>query len=178
MQPEFLRGGIMKELNAFLVRFSGLKEGHHIYTYGIGPEFFKCFEYSEIQDGRLSVHVDMEKQSRMMIFDFNIRGYVTVACDRCLADMQYPLEGRHRLIVKRGTEWAEETEEILIIPESVTRINLATFIYEYIVLMLPIRKIHPDNGDGCDLEMLRHIENLPEKETDPRWDNLKELKIK
>jgi uncharacterized protein len=177
LQPEFLRGWDMKELNAFWVRFSGLKEGHHQYTYEIGPAFFKCFEYSEIQQGVISVQVDLEKQSRMMIFNFSISGYVSAACDRCLADMQYPVRGRQQLILKTGREWIEETDEILIIPESETRINLGTFIYEYIVLMLPIKKVHTDLGEACNPEMLEQIENLPEKETDPRWDNLKELKI-
>jgi uncharacterized metal-binding protein YceD (DUF177 family) len=55
-------------------------------------------------------------------------------------------------------------------------------MYEYIVLSLPVQRIHPDdeNGrSGCDPDMLEKLKALTAKElnlenqADPRWDALK-----
>ena len=63
-------------------------------------------------------------------------------------------------------------------------VNIQQYIYESIILAVPIKKIHPGVEDGTlqseildKLEELRPGGNQEEKdnETDPRWDNLKKL---
>ena len=73
-----------------------------------------------------------------------------------------------------------------MIPENEYQIDLAHVMYEYIVTALPIQHIHPDDENGqstCDSEMLSLLEKMQQKENneneiDPRWEKLKELKIK
>jgi len=167
----------MKVLKDFNIPFVGLKEGFHDFTFNIDEKFFESFEYSEISKGKIQVLISLEKQSRVMIFNFTIKGYVIVPCDRCLADMKYVLEGNERLLVNFGAEWKEETEEILIIPETDSHIDLSKFIYEYIMLMLPYQKVHPEGEGLCDAEMIQKLEEFVEEQQDPRWDALKELKL-
>ena len=168
----------MKVLKDFTIPFVGLKEGNHDFTFDIDEKFFDSFEYSEINNGKVRVLVSMEKQSRMMIFNFTIKGVVVVACDRCLSDMEYPVNGSERLIVKFGQEWKEETDEILIIPQTDSHIDLSQFIYEYIMLMLPYKRVHTEGEGICDAEMIGKLEQHTEPEPDPRWDALKELKLR
>lgn len=116
----------------------------------------------------------------MLIFEFSITGTVEVTCDRCLELFDYPVEGNETLYVKLGDEWDEESDDVLIIPESEHEFNVSQLIYEYIMLMLPIQRIHPDDENGkstCDPTMLEKLGTQPEpQETDPRWEALAQLK--
>jgi len=166
----------MKVLKEYEIPFVGLKEGMHNYHFRVDHEFFAQFEYSEVQQGTLSVDVNLEKRSRMMVFTFNIDGKVVVPCDRCLADMDLRLKGEQRLIVKLGHEWKEETDEILIIPDTESHIDISGFIYEYIMLLLPYQRMHPEGEGLCDETMIEKLEKHEPHREDPRWDALKELK--
>ena len=92
----------MKVLTAFIIPFAGLKEGIHDYAFDIDAAFFESFEYSEVKQGNVHVDVILERQERMLIFNFNIRGNVQVPCDRCLSSLDLTIEGHERLIVKFG----------------------------------------------------------------------------
>ncbi len=170
----------MDYLKNFAIPFRGLKLGDHHFEYVIGEKFFDCIEYSEIKKGKVAVGIDLNKQERMLIFEFSINGSVEVTCDRCLELFDYPVEGNETLYVKLGDEWDEESDDVLIIPESEHEFNISQLIYEYIMLMLPIQRIHPDDEDGnstCDPEMLEKLGTQPEpQETDPRWEALEQLK--
>jgi len=84
------------------------------------------------------------------------------------------------LIIKSGENKHEETDEILILPESEYNINVSKYIYEYIVLLLPLKHVHPidENGNsGCNKDMLKKIKLLSKKKKyDSRWDALKKIK--
>ena len=96
------------------------------------------------------------------------------------------------LIVKFGDEYNDENEELLIIPHTDYKLNVAQFIYETIVLSVPLKKIHPGVADGTlkseVLEKLKEFEikGEVEKQTpgeninetiDPRWNKLKDILI-
>lgn len=166
----------MKALKEYVIPFVGLKEGVHDYSFEVDSKFFESFDYSEINHGNIHVELSMEKQDRMLIFNFSIDGYVVVPCDRCLAEMEYPVKGTERLIVKFGQERKEETEEILIIPETESHIDISEFIYEYIMLLLPYRRVHPEGDESCNNEVSNKLDQYAAPEHDPRWEALKELK--
>ena len=168
----------MKVLKEYMIPFVGLKEGMHDYSFEVRDSFFESFEYSEIKRGKVNVKVSLERQERMLIFEFEIKGYVNIDCDRCLNEMEYPVEGNERLIVKFGQELREESEEIMVIPETDSHIDISTFIYEYIVLMLPYKRVHPEGDEACSNEVVDMIDKQASIEEDPRWDALKGLKDK
>ncbi len=165
----------MNALKDYIIPFVGLKEGVHEFTFDLDARFFESFEYSEIKEGKVHVIMSMEKQNRMMIFIFNIKGYVKLPCDRCLDELDFPVEGNERLIVKFGEEWKEETEEILIIPEKESSIDVSDFIYEYIMLLLPYKRVHTDESE-CNKDVVDKLSQHAAIETDPRWEALKALK--
>jgi len=70
----------------------------------------------------------------------------------------------------------------LVLPVGQTQINIAKYLFEMIVLSLPIKIIHPGVNDGSleteTLKRLREYESnvLENKDkSDPRWDKLKDL---
>lgn len=166
----------MKALKEFVIPFVGLKEGIHDYSYDIGEKFFESFEYSEVNHGKIHAEVNMDRKERMLIFDFKLKGHLTIPCDRCMEEMDYPIDVHEGLIIKFGQEHKEETEEIIIIPETDSHIDISGFIYEYIMLALPIKKVHPDGEEACDPSVIEKLNHHSSTEVDPRWEALKDLK--
>ena len=166
----------------FVIPFYGLKVGKHHYEYSIDNEFFEHFEYAEFKEGSFRIKIVLEKQERMLELDFSIEGEAKLVCDRCAGEYMQVVEGRNRLIVKFGTEEQEISDEILVIPESRHHLNISSFIYEYIILHLPYKRLHPPGKNGestCDPDMIRLLEEKAKTaSTDPRWDELKKLKFK
>lgn len=172
------QGEIMRALKDYIIQFVGLKEGYHDYSFEITETFFENFAHSEIEKGNILAEVRMERQKRMLIFEFRLKGHVVIACDRCLKDMNYPVQDTTRLIVKFGQEPKEETDEIIIIPETASEINIGDFIFEYITLALPYKRVHDEGDPECSSEVTEKLNEHRPEQTDARWDALKGLKDK
>jgi uncharacterized metal-binding protein YceD (DUF177 family) len=163
----------------YTIAFNGLKPGTHNFDFQVGLKFFEQVEDDEIKDGNVAIAVTMVKEERMMDFHFSISGSVVVSCDRCTDPVEVEVQGEERLIVKLGEKYMEESEDVQIIPESSHQVDLSSFIYEYIHLLLPARRIHPDDDAGnslCNPEVIQKLKELSERhEPDPRWEALKKL---
>ena len=156
--------------------------GDHDYDWEIDKTFFEALVNNEVEDCRLTIKLKLEKQDRMMILDFEIRGEVFTVCDRCNDTLSLPVEVSETLIIKFGAERKEESEDVLIIPETEYKIDISNFINEYVTLSLPIKKIHPEDDSGksgCNEEAIEKLLELTKRDKiDPRWEKLKDLKIK
>lgn len=169
----------MHYMNRFIIPFSGLKEGMHDFAFDLEDKFFEHFEYTEIS--KCKVHVDclLEKQSRMMVLHFTIAGTVFVPCDRCGEEFGLDIAGEQKLFVKYGETHTEESEDILVITEKEHEIDISQYLYEYVLLLLPMKKTHPEDEHGnslCNPEILRFIKDTEEQPIDPRWEVLQKLK--
>lgn len=168
----------MDKLKHYILHFSGLGLGFHNYQYQISNDFFEAFDNSEIEQASIIVDLSLEKQERMLIFDFEISGNINVMCDRCLDKFDYPLDISEQLIVKFGEAFDQENEEVIILPEHEHQLDLSSYLYDFIILSLPIRIVHPEDENGssnCNPEIIEKIQKLSEPEPDPRWGSLKDL---
>lgn len=182
----------MKDLKEFDISFIGLKEGIHQFEYTIDKKFFDFFNYDEFYDSNVKVMLSFLKNTTIFELDFAFSGWVEVACDLTTELFHQPIEADIHLIVKFGDEYNDENEELLIIPHSENKMNVAQYIYEAIVLAVPIKRVHPGVIDGSlhseVLEKLKEFEIKDEdqeeeqeenktKENDPRWNKLKNIQI-
>lgn len=175
----FLHTEASRTVDSYRIDLRNLEEGLHKWVYDLDEKFFKMVSEEEVRDGR--VHVEMELKRCAMVFDlhFTMNGMVVVSCDRCLDDMTQEIETKTSLIVKMGQAEGTEEEDILTVSESEGGIDLAWYLYESIVLALPMQRRHAE-GD-CNNEMLHileaHSAHHSNEETggDPRWDALKGL---
>ncbi len=178
----------MLTLSEFQIAYSGLSLGQHKYSFNIEESFFSCFQEGEIETGEVKCDLLLEKKSDMLVLDFSINGFIDVVCDRCLGVYPQEISVNNSLIIKFGDEFEEMSDEIIVIPESKQEINVSQYIYEYIHLAIPAKRLHP-GGTGsrmnCDKETLKKLEslNVSEKddnnieEIDPRWEKLKNIKF-
>ncbi len=165
----------------FTIPVGGLKVGQHTFDFEIKNEFFEKFEESEVKQGLLLAKVRADKSTTHMDLIIEIRGEVVLSCDRCLGRMSQPVDCTNRLLVKFGKIHDDNDPDIITVPSDEHELNMEQYFYEYILLALPIRRVHPDDKDGkstCDPEMLNRLKGhiiSNEAETDPRWNELKKL---
>ena len=176
----------MKNTKEYLIPFIGLKLGKHHFEYQISNAFFEIFDYHEFNNSNIKVNVVLEKKSTLLELSFKHKGVVNVPCDLTSEDFDLPIKGQMKLIVSFGEEFNNENEELLILPHGEFEMDIAQYIYEMIVLSVPLRRVHPGVKDGSlktealtklnELTVKEEKEEIKEKENiDPRWDKLKQL---
>ena len=174
----------MNYLSQFTLPFSGLSEGKHQFDFTADDRFFAEFDTSEVKKGELKIRVELEKRSTYLSLSFSINGTVELVCDRCLENFIYPVESNRKLLVKFSQVKIEDEAELIYLHPNDFQVEIAQFIYEFVILSLPIRRIHPDGENGesmCDpvmikkLEELRHHSNILDETDDPRWNGLRKF---
>ena len=164
-------------MDDFVIPFKGLDVGNHRYDFKIGKSFFEHYAYFETDRGEISLRLDLEKEANLMVFRFALEGYMTLACDRCLAEFDFPVKGEFRLIVKFGETYQEESDEVIVIPAMDSRLDISQYVFEFVNLMLPIQKTHPDISQ-CDKTVVEKLAKTSKETRDPRWDALRDIKLK
>lgn len=175
----------MKLLKEFTIPFVGLKIGEHHFDYQIDNKFFEHFEYKEFNQVKVEAEVLLEKKATLLDLHFKINGLVNVNCDISNEPYDQAIEDDFDLVVKFGEVFNDEREDLLIIPHGSYEINIAQYIYELIVLSVPIKRVHPGIEDGTlQSDILKKLEelspnnnknNTSSEDIDPRWDKLKRL---
>jgi len=176
----------MKPLKEFIIPFIGLKIGKHHFDYQIDKSFFEHFEYDDFNDVSVKTDLVFEKKTTLLELHFKILGTVNVNCDISNEPYDQKIKGIFDLVVKFGEEYNDEHDDILIIPHGEYEINIAQYIYELIILSVPVKRIHPGIKDGTlQSDILKKLEELSPKgfenkekkseEIDPRWNTLKKL---
>ncbi len=178
-----------KELKEqFKLRLSGVENGTHCYSIECNDEFFELADISDIRGGDLHLRVGMEKSEKLVVVDCHFEGTVEMPCDRCLLPVPIPLDFDTHLVVKLvpAVEEGEngDDDDIWVVDENTYELDIFHFVYESIFLALPHRIVHEDDEEGkptCDPEVMRKLEEMEnacaEREPDPRWDALKNLKF-
>jgi len=169
-------------MEKYQIQFSGLKPGKHGFEFTLDHSFFEHYSYNEIADCEIKVFTEMEKEERMLVFHFDIRGLVNCVCDRCGDPLEIGISGRQHLVVKLSDHNEEESEDVQIIKESDGRFDISQFLYEYVCLMLPASRVHGNNSNGkslCNQEVIKKLGEINlTHEPDPRWEVLRKLKEK
>jgi len=172
-------------MDDYLIPFYGLKEGKYDYEFEAGNKFFEFFENPDIHGGYVKINLQLYRKTSFLELKFKIMGTLKVTCDRCLEDFDHEIDSENELYIRFGNDYEEISDCIIVIPHEETRINVSQYIYEFSVLALPMRKIHPDDDEGnagCNQEMIEKLNKMTpseaEDEMDPRWDVLRKLKSK
>lgn len=167
----------------YKIQFGGLSFGEHQFEFEVNNKFFEQFSESEITIANINVVATLIKQNSLMHVLFNFEGVVKLNCDRCVADYNCHISGHEKLVVKQGNP-EESNDEIVVLKEGLEEIDITQYLYEYIELAIPSRRVpceEDDNDVQCDKETLAKFNELKVEEesekTDPKWDQLKNIKF-
>ena len=169
----------MDAFQDYIIPFVGLKLGKHSFTYHVDNKFFDDFQYDDFDTIDCNITISFDKKPRHFELHFEITGFAMLHCDLSNEVYKEKIDTYLDLIVNFGDTFNDENEEILILPHGEFQLNVAQYIYEAIVLALPIKRIHPGIEDGTlqsdVLDRLKEFEIKETKTTDPRWDKLNDL---
>ena len=154
--------------DSFVIPLNGLTPGRTEFRRKVGKEFFESFDNAEILDSDVDVLITVEKSNRYIGVDVDLKGHVTVSCDRCLEDLDLPVEASPKFSVKfgngsaTGEDLKEGDREIIMLPDSNADLDLSQIVYDFINISLPMQRVHADGG--CNPEMLKFLggQNEPE----------------
>ena len=173
----------MNSLESLKIDLKGLKDEDTSLEFNLDDSFFGALDGADVKKGSLHVSVSIRKTTGFFEFVFHTDGTVIIPCDRCLDEMEQPVETDNRLIVKLGSDYSEE-DDIIVVPENEGILDMAWFIYEFVALAIPIRHVHAPGK--CNPAMTEALEELSADRSsdeesiqpvDPRWEKLKDIKI-
>ena len=171
------------DLDTLKIDLKGLKEGLNSFEFDLDDAYFKAVNAPEVSCGSVHVSLDIVRtESDYFTLDFHEEGTVIVPCDLCLEDMEQPFETSQRLEAKFGIEYSEE-DDLVTVAENEGILDVTWFVYEFIVLSLPIKHVHAPGK--CNPAMIKALEEHSATRTseederkpiDPRWEALLKLK--
>ena len=176
----------MVKRGSYALRISGIADGNHDFSFELDQQFFASLDQNELSNGRVEASVLLEKKPGVFSLHFNLEGEVETTCDRCLETYLAPVDTKETIFVKPGESAGEIREDVIMIHRDDHEIEVGQLMYEFIVLALPLKRVHPDDENGepsCDPEMLRKLEEhqgmeKENEEIDPRWEALKKINKK
>lgn len=166
--------------------------GTHKFSFRLTKDFFEQMESTDVRDGDILAEVTVEYTGDVYEIDMHCTGAVTIACDRCLDDMQESIDACYHTAAKYGDCYNDEDETMIEVPRSDSSLDIAHMLYDTVMLDIPIQHMHEEglcNSAMSDIlnrhrvidtqdspeQGQEHIENT-DTPNDPRWDALKSLK--
>ena len=178
-------------VDALKLKIKTLPFGIHAVECHLDEAFFNTDEQTEVRRADVEVTLTVNRKSEDTYhLEITCRGTVTTACDRCLDDLDLPVDVDYCLDVEQmGTELDDTRDDLLIVPSDWRELDAAPLVRDTVLLSLPMTRCH-ESEDDCNADMLdaldRHrAEAVPDDDddpqsettgTDPRWEALKKLK--
>ncbi|HTN44876.1 MAG TPA: DUF177 domain-containing protein [Flavipsychrobacter sp.] len=173
----------------FEIAWQGLKPGVHVFQYEVGDRFINSKQAeADFRDLNAVVKLKFDKNTNFFLLHFDVDGVVTVPCDRCGDEFQLRLWDEFDLMVKLAGEDVEERDEdadAVFIPRSETVLDISDWLYEFVLLSIPLQKVHPEDAEGlsgCNTQALKLLNQLSEHEEAAEkndiWKGLEVLKSK
>jgi uncharacterized protein len=175
------------DVGAYSVNIIRLSNKVHHFEYEFGDEFFREYGTDLVASGKFRVDVQLNKHETFIEADFKIKGTATLMCDRSLEPFDFPIWTTKKVLFKYGESDEEISDEIVMIHRDSVTLELGQYIYEFIGLAVPMKKLHPrfvaeesmegQNNEGKIVYSSDNNENKDnDGDIDPRWDKLKKLK--
>ena len=174
----------MGKLDIYKIDLKGMTADFLNLDFQIDKGFFETVDAPDVREGNLHCALEVKRVSSGYFLCFHINGIVTVTCDRCLDEMELPVDTTDSLKVKLGPEASDEGDEWVVVAEDEGIIDVAWHIYEFSALSLPMQHMHEEGecnemmltelGKHC-VDVTEDDETEDEPETDPRWNELKKI---
>ena len=175
----------MTPLRAYDIHIVGLDNKRYEYDFASDDTFFASLDQELIKKGTVQTHLILDKSETMIRLDFHIVGFVEQTCDRSLDEYEEPVDTQQTMLLKFGDHNEELSDEIELIERNTTTVNVARYIFEFISLSVPMKRLHPrfrDEEEGDEEENGKIIYRSDPEENeddqsgvDPRWAALRKL---
>ena len=158
----------MSKFGQYNIVLKDIAEEVRVCEFDLDDVYFKKIDSPEVQKGLVKAKVSVQKKTAVFELSFKLEGTVLIPCNRCLDDMEQYIKHDEKIQVKFGSSYSEENE-IVVVPESEGSINIAWFLYEFIVLNIPIKHVHLPGE--CNKNMVDKLKRHITRQKDDTEDN-------
>ena len=137
------------------MNLAALKEGLNEFDFRTDGSLFADADNTGILGADVAVHLDVTKRHEAYDCLFGFAGELQVACDRCLEAVPVVIDTDYHVTVRHGEEYDDSNDDVLVIPESWTHLDMEPLMRDTLMLEIPLRCVHPDGG--CDEEMASRL---------------------
>ncbi len=159
MQPIFVY--VVKQISTYEIKHCELDNGVHQFDFQVDGSLFVAYGNQEINNANLRVSVELVKKTQELSLLLQGKGEIELQCDRCLDFFSHNIDANHEVSIHFAEETNFDTDEDYVyLSRSEETLNLSYFIYEMLMLSLPIRRVHPENENGetkCNPEVVKYI---------------------
>jgi uncharacterized protein len=183
---------VVKKLKDYEIGIAKLPNKKHLYEFAMDDSFFDLFGKEIILGGNLQAKVELDKSETLLMLHFDIKGHVRLTCDRSLEEFDHPVDVEEVFRMRFGPEDMELDDDLWQITPETQSINVAQHLYDFIVLSLPMKKLHPrfveelEANEDDEQDILIYSSGKAgdagddakgddDDDIDPRWDALKNL---
>lgn len=170
----------MGQLHSYKLELRSLPLGIQQFNYVVDDAFFSQREGSEIRGGNVDVKLEVDHRNDYFDLTFMVKGTIVVGCDRCLDDMQLPVDTDYQVTLKYAEESNIDDDELIEVSERERDYDLTDLIYDTIALTVPMKHTHAEGQ--CNAAMVAELDKHSgaadgerEETNDPRWEALRGL---
>jgi uncharacterized metal-binding protein YceD (DUF177 family) len=170
-----------------MIEFPKLRAGANQFEFKVDEKFLSDYEYSPVKQADANIKLNLFKTENMLDLDFMLSGTANVVCDTCLAAVDMPISLEFKLVIKFSDSENLADDEIIYLNRGEHEYDLKQFLYESLIVAIPSKKSCDEVPEPkpCNKDVLAKIglvtnveeaeEESGEKDTDPRWDKLKDI---
>ncbi len=162
----------MERKDKYTINHHSLTQAEHTFEWEYDDEMFAdSGEDSGITGGEGTVHVTLKKGANLMEAQVEIEGVVKCECDRCMEEYEQEVDFQGEVVIKTAHEKGEYDGDIIWLDPSDDVLDMEQWIFESIVLSLPMQRMHSSTNE-CNPEAMKYLSG--EAATDDSEENEEE----
>lgn len=178
----------MASKRTFEIAFVGLKPGVHEFNYVVDDKFFAEKGSPDFTNCQANIKLQLDKKSGFMLLKFEIVGKADSNCDRCGNPLSVDIWDEFNMLIKlvenpEEMNDQEEDPDVFYISRTESHIDVADWIYEFVLLSFPTQKTCGEDEEGnskCNKEVLEKLKAMGSVETQTNanqlWQGLEQFK--
>jgi uncharacterized metal-binding protein YceD (DUF177 family) len=187
--PSF-KPSVMANKREFEIAFVGLKPGIHEFNYEVDDKFFVDKGVIDFTGCHANIKLSLDKKSSFMLLKFEVGGKADVTCDRCGNPLPMDIWDEFNMLVKLvenpdEMNDQEEDPDVFYISRTESHVNVASWIYDFVLLSFPMQKMCSEEAMGgpqCNNEVLEKLRAMEVREQEANsnqlWKGLEQFKAK
>tara|TARA_B100001996_G_C18474110_1_gene521157 strand:- start:67 stop:573 length:507 start_codon:yes stop_codon:yes gene_type:complete len=165
-----------KFINHYNINLKSLSEKDN-FSFDFSKELFSYYDKeNDLKSPNGTCNIQINKRDGFIEMHFNLIGNVILNCDRSLKEFNFKINKIKKIIIKFEKINDEINDEIVFVKQNTDVINVSKFIYEFFLLSIPLKRIHPSlvNENNID-NFVFSTKKKKENRIDPRFKKLKKL---
>lgn len=179
---------VMASKHTYEIAFVGLKQGIHEFVYDVDDKFFVEKGDPDFTNCQAQVKLQLDKKVGFMLLKFEIGGKADITCDRCGNPLAMDIWDEFNVLVKlvenpEEMNAQEEDPDVFYISRTESHIDVADWIYEFVLLSFPLQKMCSNEemgGPQCNKEVLDKLKAMEVKNEQTNanqlWKGLEQFK--